>query len=109
MGSGQDISMDGETCSCGIDKTAKSRDWHGIPRADIVWHPTIADEICNGCGACINGCCNEVYEWDEASGKPEVVNPGWCSVGCQSCSKRCPTGAITFPDPAYLEELKGKL
>ncbi|MDH5448640.1 MAG: hypothetical protein OEY24_03160 [Candidatus Bathyarchaeota archaeon] len=30
--------------------------WHGIPREEIEWHPTIEPELCVGCGICLLGC-----------------------------------------------------
>jgi NAD-dependent dihydropyrimidine dehydrogenase PreA subunit len=93
---------------CRADGAAKGKPWRGIPREEIDWHPTITADLCDGCGACINGCCNGVYEWEPSTGKPVVVNQKNCAVGCVSCSKRCSLGAVTFPDPSYLEELLKK-
>jgi NAD-dependent dihydropyrimidine dehydrogenase PreA subunit len=37
------------------------------------------------------------------NGKPKVARPFECVVGCVSCSKMCPSEAITFPS---MDELR---
>ena len=34
--------------------------WHGYPREQIPWFPTIADQLCTNCGACLDLCAREV-------------------------------------------------
>lgn len=63
--------------------------WHGIPREDIVWHPTI------------------IYE----TNKPVVAAPQTCMVGCTTCAVLCTQDAIEFPSVGYVRQIirKNKL
>jgi len=72
----------------------------GIPREKIPWYPTIDDSVCTNCGFCHDRCNNGVYEAGSEAGNVRVANPFNCVVLCESCSRSCPTGAITFPDNA---------
>jgi ferredoxin len=38
--------------------------WHGIPRQEIQWYPTIVAERCIGCGLCVTSCGKNVYAFD---------------------------------------------
>lgn len=38
--------------------------WHGIPRAQIDWHPTVVADRCVGCGLCTTSCGRGVYGFD---------------------------------------------
>ncbi|MCK7496828.1 MAG: 4Fe-4S binding protein [Comamonadaceae bacterium] len=38
--------------------------WHGIPREQINWHPTLVAERCIGCGICATSCGKNVYAFD---------------------------------------------
>lgn len=67
-----------------------------LQREQIPWYPTIHAEQCTGCGECITFCQYGVYQ--EQQGKPRVINPYGCMVGCSECTKICPAGAIEFPD-----------
>jgi len=71
--------------------------WHGIPRKEIPWFPTINNEKCIGCELCFVSCGREVFEYDEAIRKANVERNYNCMVGCSTCSTVCPTEAITFP------------
>lgn len=71
--------------------------WHGIPRKEIPWFPTITAEKCIGCELCYISCGREVFEYDEAAHKVVVERNYNCMVGCSTCSTVCPTEAITFP------------
>jgi len=77
--------------------------WFGIPREEIDWFPTINYEKCTGCMACVKKCSNGVY--GERKGKPKVVKPKNCVVGCTGCEPVCPVGAISHPPREYLEKL----
>ena len=74
------------------------KEWRGIPREEIPWHPTVDPEKCIGCKACIECCKNDVFNFDEAAGKTTVKNPDNCVVECRTCARLCPTEAISFPD-----------
>lgn len=69
--------------------------WHGIPRDEIPWRPTVDPEACIGCQLCYVTCGRAVYEMDDGVAVP--VDPMNCAVGCSTCGNICPTGAITFP------------
>jgi NAD-dependent dihydropyrimidine dehydrogenase PreA subunit len=76
--------------------------WRGHPRAAIPWFPTINDGRCDGCGACVRFCPNDVFATAE-SGSVQVVEPLKCQVGCSGCVRCCKPGAITFPPQEILE------
>ncbi|MEM3577341.1 MAG: ferredoxin family protein [Candidatus Bathyarchaeia archaeon] len=79
--------------------------WHGIPREEIKWHPTVERELCIGCGLCVLGCAANVYAFDYNQNKPVVVAPLNCKVGCVTCANTCPTHAISFPPLSYLHKV----
>lgn len=72
-----------------------------IPREKIPWYPTVREEKCTGCGACVEFCPNDVYELTD---KAVVKNPYSCVVGCSGCVQKCPAGAISFPTLMDLRE-----
>lgn len=80
------------------------KEYMGIPREEIPWYPTINEDLCNSCGACMDFCTNDVFAQGELS--TIVVNPYNCVVGCSACINECTTGAISFPSK---EELVKKL
>jgi NAD-dependent dihydropyrimidine dehydrogenase PreA subunit len=73
----------------------KSKPWHGIPRAEIPWLPTIEAEACIGCQLCYVTCGRGVFEMRD--GVALAVEPMECAVGCSTCGNICPTNAISFP------------
>jgi NAD-dependent dihydropyrimidine dehydrogenase PreA subunit len=73
----------------------KKKSWHGIPREEIPWVPTVDAEACIGCQLCYVTCGRGVYEMHEAVAVP--VSPMECAVGCSTCGNICPTNAIGFP------------
>ena len=81
----------------------KKETWNGIERAKIKWFPTIDYDKCIGCLACLQKCSHNVYI--EKDGKPKVVNPDNCVVGCTGCDKVCPKKAISHPPKSYLDKL----
>jgi CDP-4-dehydro-6-deoxyglucose reductase len=74
-----------------------TKPWHGIPRVQINWHPTVDSDACIGCGTCATGCSRLVYRFDFEAKKASVFDPLNCMVGCTTCANTCPTHAISFP------------
>ena len=74
--------------------------WFGIKRENIVWFPTIDYDKCSGCLACVNKCTHGVFA--EEDGKPKVINPNNCVIGCTGCEPVCPKNAISHPPKEYL-------
>lgn len=85
--------------------------WHGIPRENIVWHPTIIAESCVGCGLCVTSCGKNVYSFDYETNNPVVAAPQACMVGCTTCAVLCTQDAIEFPSVGYVRQIirKNKL
>jgi len=75
---------------------AKVELWHGIPRQDIPWLPTVDADTCIGCTLCYTTCGRGVYEMQDNKAVP--VNAMSCMVGCSTCGTVCPVEAISFPD-----------
>jgi len=69
--------------------------WHGIPRDEIPWLPTVDAEGCIGCQLCYVTCGRAVYEMQD--NVAVAVAAMECMVGCTTCGNVCPTGAISFP------------
>jgi NAD-dependent dihydropyrimidine dehydrogenase PreA subunit len=74
----------------------EKKTWHGIPRAEIPWLPTVDAEACIGCQLCYVTCGRGVYEMHDSVAV--AVSPMECMVGCSTCGNVCPTGAISFPN-----------
>ena len=74
-----------------------TKPWHGVPREEIDWNPTVIEDACIGCGTCVTGCSRLVYRFDFERKKSVVVDPLNCMVGCTTCANTCPTHAIRFP------------
>jgi NAD-dependent dihydropyrimidine dehydrogenase PreA subunit len=81
-------------------------DWHGIPRKEIDWCPTIDYDKCKDCMACVKFCNHGVYE--NQNNKSVVAKPENCIVGCSGCDAICPNGAISHPTKEYLTKLEKK-
>ena len=81
------------------DKKMSEETWHGIPRNEIPWYPTIDYEKCVSCGKCVEYCTLGTYEFEKKNGKKRTIvkNPNKCVVLCTGCDGICPTGAITHP------------
>ena len=84
-----------------------TKPWHGVPREDIHWNPTILEDVCIGCGTCVTGCSRLVYRFDFDHKKPTVVDPLNCMVGCTTCANTCPAHAIVFPPIGSVLALEG--
>lgn len=83
--------------------------WHGIPRQDIPWHPTVNADVCIGCELCYVTCGRDVYEisvLDQGGRKAQVQRPLNCMVGCSTCAVVCPTHAISFPSTDIIWHLE---
>ncbi len=78
-----------------MTETPPKAPWHGIPRAEIPWFPTIDPEACIGCQLCYVTCGRNVFEMHEVVSV--AVDPMNCAVGCSTCANICPTAAIAFP------------
>lgn len=95
-------SREGETK---MSSTPNNNAWHGIPRDQINWHPTIVAERCVGCGLCATSCGRNVYSFDYETNKPVVVAPQMCMVGCTTCATICTQDAIEFPSQGYIRQV----
>jgi NAD-dependent dihydropyrimidine dehydrogenase PreA subunit len=80
-------------------------EYHGIPRKEIKWFPTIDPDRCTGCGVCVEFCHQEVFSMDGE--RATVSKPYGCIVGCTGCESRCESKAISFPNMRELvQELR---
>jgi len=53
----------------------------------------INEELCTGCGICVNSCPMDVLRMDKVSRKAKIAYPQECMC-CASCEVDCPVGAI---------------
>jgi NAD-dependent dihydropyrimidine dehydrogenase PreA subunit len=83
---------------------SKTELWHGIPRKDIPWFPTVDADTCIGCTLCFATCGRGVYDMQE--NKAVVANALSCMVGCSTCGTVCPVQAISFPDRDIIWKLE---
>jgi len=74
---------------------AMDKTWHGIPREEVPWYPTVDAETCIGCTLCYATCGRLVYEMQD--NKAVAARPLDCMVGCSTCGTVCPVEAISFP------------
>jgi len=82
--------------------------WQGIPRHQVPWFPTVAEDLCDGCGRCLEFCSYGVFALADSGEVVEVVEPLNCLVGCDACAQVCPQGAIIFPPQDMLRQLRAK-
>jgi len=85
------------------------RTYMGIPRERIPWEPRIDEDLCVGCGECMEVCPNGVFRLNEEKDVVEVAVPLNCVVLCDKCAGSCPAEAISFPDKKETKELLKKL
>jgi NAD-dependent dihydropyrimidine dehydrogenase PreA subunit len=83
---------------------AQDEMWHGIPRKDIPWFPTVDADTCIGCTLCYTTCGRGVYEMQDNKAVP--VKAMSCMVGCSTCGTVCPVQAIAFPDRDLIWKLE---
>jgi len=89
-------------------ESTKPRDygqWEGYPREHIPWFPAVSEDLCNGCGKCIEVCPKDVFEQNE-NGKVVVVEPFLCIVGCCFCKSACDPEAILMPKRDMLDHYR---
>ena len=88
-------------------KDLSSQVWHGIPRKEVSWFPTIVKEKCIGCELCYLSCGRFVFKIEDDKHHKAVVElPYNCMVGCSTCATICPTEAITFPEKDLIWKLE---
>ncbi len=87
-------------------KDLSTTEWHGIPRTEIPWYPTINAETCIGCGLCYVSCGREVFGLDDAARKATVDRKFNCMVGCSTCATVCPVEAISFPGRDLVQKIE---
>lgn len=87
-------------------KDLSTTKWHGIPRKEIPWYPTINEEKCIGCELCYVSCGREVFEYDDSIRKAIVERPYNCMVGCSTCGTICPSNAISFPPREMIQRIE---
>lgn len=87
------------------DNNNKNEQWHGVPRSEIQWNPTIIRDRCLGCGLCATSCSGSVYAFDYEQNRPVVIAPEMCMVGCTTCATLCTQDAIEFPSTGYIRYL----
>ena len=83
-----------------------SKPWHGIPRSEIPWFPTVDPDVRIGCGSCVVSCSRGVYRFDFDRKKSVVADPMHCMVGCRTCASTCPANAISFPPAQVVLDLE---
>jgi NAD-dependent dihydropyrimidine dehydrogenase PreA subunit len=85
--------------------------WHGIPREQIPWYPTIDYEKCFNCGKCVEYCTLGTFEFEEKDGEKisAVKNPNNCVVLCTGCDGICPAKAIKHQSKKETHETIKKL
>jgi DNA-binding transcriptional ArsR family regulator/NAD-dependent dihydropyrimidine dehydrogenase PreA subunit len=88
-----------------MSNTPNNNAWHGIPREQIDWYPTVVAERCIGCGICATSCGKNVFAFDYGVNKPVVVAPQMCMVGCTTCATICPEDALEFPSQGYVRQI----
>jgi len=80
--------------------------WQSIPRHQVPWFPTIAEDLCDGCGRCLEFCSYGVFALTDSGELVEVVEPFNCVVGCDACARICPQRAIIFPPRGTLRQMR---
>lgn len=57
--------------------------------------PSVNQDLCIGCGACVAACPQQVLEMKD--NKSVVARPEKCKQ-VKACVHVCPVGAVTFPE-----------
>ena len=57
--------------------------------------PVIDEEVCTGCGICVDACPEGALEL--VGDKAKLAYPDKCT-GCGTCEEQCPNGAITLEE-----------
>jgi NAD-dependent dihydropyrimidine dehydrogenase PreA subunit len=69
----------------------------------------IDENLCTGCGVCVEDCSMDVLRMDETSEKAYIKYPMDCMT-CHMCEMVCPTDAIyVSPEPARSHKFVIKL
>ena len=90
-----------------VERDKLEDSYHGVPREEITWFPTVDRSRCSGCSSCVEFCAQEVFFFVE--GKSHVVRPNNCIVGNSNCRSFCPEKAISFPSMTDLRNNIKKL
>jgi electron transport complex protein RnfB len=89
------------TCCCGILRGVKNLANPGsFVKSDFIVH--IDDELCTGCGTCVERCQFEALSVPE---DVSVLIPERC-IGCGVCTVTCPEGALSLVDRPEAEKTK---
>ncbi|MCD6520151.1 MAG: ferredoxin family protein [Anaerolineae bacterium] len=86
------------------EKGTQEHLWRDPRKEHHPWFPTIFEEKCDGCGACLGVCPNDVLGWNPEHTKVLVLEPYECAPGCQLCAKVCPRKAIVMPPKEALHQ-----
>jgi anaerobic sulfite reductase subunit C len=69
--------------------------------------PQISEEVCTGCGACVEACAEKAFTLQEGCDAP-AIDFDRC-LACGQCLKVCPTGILAEGEKGYRILLGGKL
>ncbi len=61
----------------------------------MAWNVVVNEELCIGCGECVDVCPVEVFELQDDKAVP--VNVDEC-LGCESCVEVCEQDAVTVQE-----------
>jgi len=64
---------------------------------------TINEELCKGCGICVDSCCMDVIRMNEENNKAVIKYPDECMC-CYYCELDCPENAI-YVSPVKCEQV----
>ena len=61
---------------------------------------TFRDDLCKGCGLCVNACPKKILELDKSRLNNKGYHPVTCidqdqCIGCTFCAVQCPDSVIT--------------
>ena len=77
------------------------------PRYRAPWFPTVDEDLCDGCGRCLDFCSHGVFTANGDGEAVQVLAPLDCVVGCDACTRICPRRAIMFPPRTSLRGVTG--